>query len=582
MASKVKLLSTVAASLLLSVSVAAAQSNMGSSRKSMHGSSAEHGNSIAGSQSRGPSTERPDSKAHTAAESMSEMGRTQNFSTTGQAPSVEERAGKSKAESAENRGGKSEGGKSEGAIAEHGKSAASESKSKASTTGQASPSEIKGQSATQKRHNDGQAQHQNSKNESSGARKPSTTGQAQPNENARQKERNAESHKASTPGSANENNSRVNAGNRMNTNARRDEQASTRVKGAKLDAQQVKKVQRTVLTRRNVPRVEKVNFSINVGIRVPSHVQMVAVPSTLVEVYPEWRSDMYFVTSDEIVIVDHSRRIVAVVPANSNEAVIGTSTRVETSGESSSEAISITDLSPVEIREVQTVLIRRGYLHARVDGVFGPETREALITFQRKRGLRADGRIDARTVSSLGLSGKIKVGEGNTKRGAERGTSSTTGQAPSDNRARGRINNSTAHEQPNSGPRADRNGAQSEKQSEKHRADRNGAQNERSKHDQKGAQNEKHDLKGAQNEERNGQQAKEPNAKRSTTGLGSESQAPTGQPSAERGSQSMQNNRPHNNANGHSTSGQGGSLSGPGNKFGGDSANGHNPKLNRQ
>ena len=60
------------------------------------------------------------------------------------------------------------------------------------------------------------------------------------------------------------------------------------------------------------------------------------------------------------------------------------------------------DLSEPEIREIQTVLIRRGHLHGRVTGVFDARTRTALIAFQRKEGFEASGRIDTRTVTALG------------------------------------------------------------------------------------------------------------------------------------------------------------------------------------
>jgi peptidoglycan hydrolase-like protein with peptidoglycan-binding domain len=52
---------------------------------------------------------------------------------------------------------------------------------------------------------------------------------------------------------------------------------------------------------------------------------------------------------------------------------------------------------------VQLVLIERGF-SVEADGVFGPRTRQALIQFQRREGLAATGRIDSRTVTSLGVS----------------------------------------------------------------------------------------------------------------------------------------------------------------------------------
>ena len=45
------------------------------------------------------------------------------------------------------------------------------------------------------------------------------------------------------------------------------------------------------------------------------------------------------------------------------------------------------NLSESEIREVQQVLIQRGLLTGEADGVLGPRTQEALISFQRQQGL---------------------------------------------------------------------------------------------------------------------------------------------------------------------------------------------------
>jgi DNA polymerase III gamma/tau subunit len=62
------------------------------------------------------------------------------------------------------------------------------------------------------------------------------------------------------------------------------------------------------------PRATNVNFSVSVGTTVPTSVRVVAVPSTLIEIYPEWRGHMYFIVNDEIIIVDSRHRIIAVLP----------------------------------------------------------------------------------------------------------------------------------------------------------------------------------------------------------------------------------------------------------------------------
>jgi len=156
-----------------------------------------------------------------------------------------------------------------------------------------------------------------------------------------------------------------------------------------------------VLSARNAPRVNDVNFDIRASVVVPSHVHVVGVSSfpVLVEAFPRYRDDSFFVTGEQIVVVDHSRRIVDVIP-------VGGSGRYG-HARGSTTTSDILDLSGPEIRQVQQVLIERGYYRGPVNGVFGPRMREALIRFQRKEGYQASGRIDVRTVSALGLSGRV-------------------------------------------------------------------------------------------------------------------------------------------------------------------------------
>jgi hypothetical protein len=74
-------------------------------------------------------------------------------------------------------------------------------------------------------------------------------------------------------------------------------------------------IRTTVLQGGNAPRVNNVNFSLNVGTAVPrDRVKLVAVPSTLVEIHPAWRGYMYFIVGERIIIVEpNSYKIVAVL-----------------------------------------------------------------------------------------------------------------------------------------------------------------------------------------------------------------------------------------------------------------------------
>jgi peptidoglycan hydrolase-like protein with peptidoglycan-binding domain len=165
-----------------------------------------------------------------------------------------------------------------------------------------------------------------------------------------------------------------------------------------------------------------VSFSIHTGTVVPRDVRIVSVTTfpALIEVFPRYREYSFFVVEEEIVFVDRSHKIVDVVPIGGG--------RVGSSSISTTVAV---DLSEPEIREIQTVLIRRGHLHGRVTGVFDTRTREALIVFQRKEGFEANGRIDTRTVTALGLEGKVKVKSESSSSSSSSQSSPTTGQSSS-------------------------------------------------------------------------------------------------------------------------------------------------------
>lgn len=176
-----------------------------------------------------------------------------------------------------------------------------------------------------------------------------------------------------------------------------------------LNTEQRNEIRKTVMTKADVPRVANVDFSVRVGTAVPSHVTIVDVPPALIEINPRWRSYKYFVVEEEIIVVTPQRRIVAVIPLGSDHA-------------RSSNALLV-DLSPDEIRIVQGVLARRGF-SIEVDGVFGPSTREALMTFQRREGIEATGQINVSTAAALGVRDRISLPD-------ETGSRSSSGMAKS-------------------------------------------------------------------------------------------------------------------------------------------------------
>ena len=62
-----------------------------------------------------------------------------------------------------------------------------------------------------------------------------------------------------------------------------------------------------------------------------------------------------------------------------------------------------------EVKEVQRRLKLWGYYNGSVDGVFGAGTRSAVIAFQKKNGLTADGVVGASTYKALGMNSSYQA-----------------------------------------------------------------------------------------------------------------------------------------------------------------------------
>ena len=56
------------------------------------------------------------------------------------------------------------------------------------------------------------------------------------------------------------------------------------------------------------------------------------------------------------------------------------------------------------VKTMQTRLIKWGYLKGTADGIFGAKTKAAVIAFQKKNGLTADGIVGTKTAQAMGIS----------------------------------------------------------------------------------------------------------------------------------------------------------------------------------
>lgn len=86
--------------------------------------------------------------------------------------------------------------------------------------------------------------------------------------------------------------------------------------GAKLSTEQRTQIT-SVIREEHVRPVTNVNFSISVGTRIPREgIELHALPSRVVTIYPEWRTYKYVLVKDEIVIINpDTYEIVAVLNA---------------------------------------------------------------------------------------------------------------------------------------------------------------------------------------------------------------------------------------------------------------------------
>lgn len=73
-------------------------------------------------------------------------------------------------------------------------------------------------------------------------------------------------------------------------------------------------------------------------------------------------------------------------------------------GESSVQVLVKQGSTGAEVKTVQQKLKNWGYYTGAVDGIFGPKTKEAVMYFQRKNGLTADGIAGPKTLAAMGIS----------------------------------------------------------------------------------------------------------------------------------------------------------------------------------
>ena len=91
----------------------------------------------------------------------------------------------------------------------------------------------------------------------------------------------------------------------------------------------------------------------------------------------------------------------------------GQTSWIATQQENAEEYVDVAVLrqgsSGAEVKEVQRRLKLWGYYQGSVDGVFGAGTKNAIIAFQKKNGLKADGVVGASTYKALGMTNSYNI-----------------------------------------------------------------------------------------------------------------------------------------------------------------------------
>lgn len=103
----------------------------------------------------------------------------------------------------------------------------------------------------------------------------------------------------------------------------------------------------------------------------------------------------------------------------------------------SASALSKIGSRGTEVRNIQTRLKNWGYYTGSVDGIYGTQTKNAVISFQRKNGLTADGVAGPLTLAKIGL--------------PTGGSSGTAGSSNSDYHLLARIISAEARGEPYTG-----------------------------------------------------------------------------------------------------------------------------------
>jgi peptidoglycan hydrolase-like protein with peptidoglycan-binding domain len=97
----------------------------------------------------------------------------------------------------------------------------------------------------------------------------------------------------------------------------------------------------------------------------------------------------------------------------------------------SSQAAAQQNAPRAEVQQAQEKLKAEGMYKGQVDGIDGPETKQALEQFQQKNGLKQTGQLDQQTLAKLGVSGGSMSGTSTPPSGTSGSTGGNSHFGPS-------------------------------------------------------------------------------------------------------------------------------------------------------
>jgi len=73
------------------------------------------------------------------------------------------------------------------------------------------------------------------------------------------------------------------------------------------------------------------------------------------------------------------------------------------SQQAANQSIASKQLGRRGVRQMQQALNKSGHRVGRTDGIMGPRTREALQSYQKSKGMQANGKINRQILADLGV-----------------------------------------------------------------------------------------------------------------------------------------------------------------------------------